>query len=187
MRRSSSTRVGPTSCGVCVRSLTTCSSRPRFLGVRPKVSSSPVCPHQTADRGCGQFLNVRFSAAAHRADRVGTAARREGLACRPGRRTQRCRRALLQGRQDLTGHTPKHVIASALWDYGDDALAERALAMSRRVPVGMAPGGALCARPVRSNAGLGGVARLEDDNGGLGWPPGRIVVEVLVDLGPAGP
>ena len=31
------------------------------------------------------------------------------------------------------------------------------------------------------------VARLEDDNGGLGWPPGCVVVEVLVDLGPAGP
>jgi hypothetical protein len=44
-----------------------------------------------------------------------------------------------------------------------------------------------CARPVRSGAGLGGAARLEDDNGGLGWPPGGVVVEVLVNRGPAGP
>ena len=35
--------------------------------------------------------------------------------------------------------------------------------------------------------GLGCVAWLEYDNGGLGWPPGGVVVEVLVDLGPSGP
>ena len=37
---------------------------------------------------------------------------------------------LLQGRPDFTVHTPRHLIASALWDYGEDALAARALAMS---------------------------------------------------------
>ena len=33
----------------------------------------------------------------------------------------------------------------------------------------------LCwARRVGSSAGLGGVARLQDDNGGLGWSPGGV-------------
>lgn len=37
---------------------------------------------------------------------------------------------LLQGRPNFTVHTSKQLIASALWDYGEDALAERALAMA---------------------------------------------------------
>jgi len=36
----------------------------------------------------------------------------------------------LQGRPNFAVHTPKTLIASALWGYGEDALAERALAMS---------------------------------------------------------
>jgi hypothetical protein len=37
---------------------------------------------------------------------------------------------LLEGRPQFTVHTPKALIASALWDYGEDALADRALGMS---------------------------------------------------------
>src|SRR4051812_27976465 len=37
---------------------------------------------------------------------------------------------LLQARSNFTVHTPKVLIAAALWDYGEDALAQRALAMS---------------------------------------------------------
>ena len=42
-----------------------------------------------------------------------------------------------------------------------------------------------CTRP-GSAAGRGGVARREDSNSGLGWPPGCVVLEILVDLGPMG-
>lgn len=37
---------------------------------------------------------------------------------------------LLQGRPQFTVHTPKHLIASALWDYGEDELADRAMTMT---------------------------------------------------------
>ena len=37
---------------------------------------------------------------------------------------------LLQGRPDFAVHMPRQLIASALWDYGEEALAERALGMS---------------------------------------------------------
>ncbi len=37
---------------------------------------------------------------------------------------------LLEGRPNFTVHTPRHLIASALWDYGEDRLAQRALAMT---------------------------------------------------------
>ena len=39
-------------------------------------------------------------------------------------------RRLLQGRSNFRVHTPRHLIASALWDYGEDALAQRALEMT---------------------------------------------------------
>lgn len=47
-----------------------------------------------------------------------------------GSRAQAELEKLLQGRPNFTVHTPKGLVASALWDYGEDALAERALAMS---------------------------------------------------------
>lgn len=37
---------------------------------------------------------------------------------------------LLQGRPNFTVHTSRHLIASALWDYGEDELAQRAFAMT---------------------------------------------------------
>ena len=37
---------------------------------------------------------------------------------------------LLRGRPNFTVHTPRHLIASALWDYGEDDLAQRALEMT---------------------------------------------------------
>lgn len=37
---------------------------------------------------------------------------------------------LLKPRPRFSVHTPKRSIASALWDYGEDALAQRALGMS---------------------------------------------------------
>src|SRR5439155_20656270 len=42
---------------------------------------------------------------------------------------------------------------------------------------------------VRRGSGCraGGVCWLEDDHGGLRWPPRGVGVEVLVDIGPAGP
>ena len=39
-------------------------------------------------------------------------------------------RRLLQPRPNFTVTTPRHLIASALWDYGEDALAQRALTIS---------------------------------------------------------
>lgn len=37
---------------------------------------------------------------------------------------------LLLGRPNFSVHTSRHLIASALWDYGEDALAQRALEMT---------------------------------------------------------
>lgn len=48
----------------------------------------------------------------------------------PGSQADAELKKLLQGRPNFTVHTRKGLIASALWDYGEDALAERALAMS---------------------------------------------------------
>lgn len=39
-------------------------------------------------------------------------------------------RRLLKGRPNFTVATPRHLIASALWDYAEDALAQRALNMT---------------------------------------------------------
>ncbi|MGN0063701.1 MAG: hypothetical protein ACI379_05620 [Nocardioides sp.] len=37
---------------------------------------------------------------------------------------------LLRGRRNFTVHTSRSQVASALWDYGEDALAERAIGMN---------------------------------------------------------
>jgi hypothetical protein len=37
---------------------------------------------------------------------------------------------LLRGRPNFRVHTSKSLVAAALWDYGEDALAERAIAMT---------------------------------------------------------
>ena len=37
---------------------------------------------------------------------------------------------LLQGRPQFTVHTSRQLIASALWDYGEDELAQRAITMT---------------------------------------------------------
>jgi hypothetical protein len=48
-----------------------------------------------------------------------------------GRHQERAeRKKLLRGRPDFKVHTSKSQVAAALWDYGEDALAERAIAMT---------------------------------------------------------
>jgi hypothetical protein len=49
---------------------------------------------------------------------------------------------LLKPRPRFSVHTPKRLIASALWDYGEDVLAQRALGMSEeeRLQVDMISG-----------------------------------------------
>ncbi|KRB74002.1 hypothetical protein ASE01_18580 [Nocardioides sp. Root190] len=41
-------------------------------------------------------------------------------------------RKLLRPRPRFSAHIPKQLVASALWDYGEDALAERARTMSEK-------------------------------------------------------
>jgi hypothetical protein len=49
----------------------------------------------------------------------------------PGRNPERAElKRLLRGRPNFNVHTSKSQVASALWDYGEDALAERAIAMT---------------------------------------------------------
>jgi hypothetical protein len=49
----------------------------------------------------------------------------------PGRHSDRAElKRLLRGRPNFKVHTSKTQVAAALWDYGEDSLAERAIAMS---------------------------------------------------------